>query len=168
MRKRTILVAAFASAIALIFAGPASADVGRIVGPVSYNFPAVGQGDVGGVCFFQSETSSIPPELWSCIEAAPVAGETHVDVTVTDNSGNPVYISIQQDDNPNFAAGCGTITGFPINSTGPGGADAPPVTVFPWPGPGVNVDFAAPGVDPCVPGTVDTTGGSGTFTFHTH
>ena len=167
MKRKIMLITALTSVVALMFGGTASADVGRTV-TVNYAFPAVGQGDVGGVCFTQDPASAIPPELWSCIDADPVAGETHVDVTVTDNSGNPVYISIQQDNNPNFAAGCGTITGFPIISTGPGGAPADSVTVFPWPGPGVNPGFDPPGVDPCVPGTVDTTGGTATFTFHTH
>ncbi|MGH2691279.1 MAG: hypothetical protein ACRDHM_02135 [Actinomycetota bacterium] len=164
--KKIMLITAFAGAIAM-FAGPASADVGRTV-TATYAFPAIGQGDLGGVCFNQPTD---PPELGplgSCLEATPILGEDHVDVTVTDNSGNPVYVSIQQDNNPNFAAGCGTITNFPVLDSTAGGGPADPVVVFPWPGPGANPSFDTPGVDPCVPGTIDTTGGTATFTFHNH
>lgn len=164
MRKKTILVAALASAIALMFSGPASAAVTRTV-TQTYNFPAVGQGDLGGVCFNQDPTSTVPPQFWSCLEFEVEPGEISVDVTVTDNEGNPVFISIQQDGNNAFDAGCGTILNFPVVDSGPGGTAAEPVVVFPWPGPAANPSFNPPGVDPCE-GSVDTTGGTGTATFH--
>jgi len=175
MSKRTMVVAALASAIVMMFGGPASADAGRTVTD-TYNFPAVGQGDLTGACF--NEDPANPPQIWSCLEATPVAGETHVAVNVTANSGELPYISVQQDNNPNFAWGCGTLQFgdvvsdpnhpgvllFPINDSGPGGGAADPVLVFAWAGPGVN-DYETP-PNPCQ-GSVDTTGGTGTFVFHT-
>jgi hypothetical protein len=162
MRKKLFVTTAIAGAIVMAFANPAFA---AHTETHTYAFPAVGQGDVAGVCFTQDPTSVIPPQLWSCLEATPQLGETHVNVTVTDNSGNPVYISIQQDGNNNFAAGCGTITGFPVLDRTAGGGPADPVVVFPWPGPGVNPSFSPPGVNPCVPGSIDVSGGTATFTF---
>src|SRR5688572_30122158 len=105
--KKTMVVAAFASAIALMFAGPAAADVGRVDGPKPYNFPAVGQGDLGGLCL---GPAFIAPQLDSCVESTVLPGEDHVDIVVTDSTGAPVYFSVQQDGNDNFAAGCGSVT----------------------------------------------------------
>jgi hypothetical protein len=164
--RKIMMITAFAGAIAML-AGPASADVGRTV-TATYAFPAVGQGDVGGVCFNQPTTPPVPPQVGSCLTATPLLGEDHVDITVTDNSLQPVYITVQQDGNPNFAAGCGTVTNFPVLDSTAGGGPADPVVVFPWPGPGLNPQFETPGVDPCAPGSVDTTGGTGTFVFHNH
>jgi hypothetical protein len=165
--KKTLLITAFASAIAL-FAGPASAGVNvtRIV-PVDYQFPAVGHGDLGGVCFNQPTVPPVPPQLGSCMAVTPEPGEDHVSVSIRDSAGERVYITIQQDNNPGFDWGCGDIVDFPINDTGPGGAAADDVVVFAWAGPGINDFFET--LDPaslCNPGSTNLGGGGGTFTFY--
>jgi hypothetical protein len=169
--KKSMLVVAFASAIALLFAGPASAVVTRTQN-ITYNFHSVGQGDVGGFCFFHDPASQIPPQLHSCIESVPAVGETHVDISVRDADGAAVYFSVQQDNNPNFAAGCGSVgveggvVQYPVVDQGPGGTPAEPVTIFPWAGPGANPSFNPPGVSPCAPGSVSTGGGTATLVWH--
>lgn len=180
MKKLMISLTALASALVLLFPGVATADTGRAV-PVTFEFYAIGHGDLGGVCFNQPTD---PPELapfGSCAEAVPLATEDHVGVTVVDSASQPVYFSVQQENNPNFAWGCGTLQGgdlsadglFPINGTGAGGTEAPPVVVFPWAGPGVNT-VLDPGGTACVPGSVDAdivnpgTTGTATITFHDH
>jgi len=164
--KKIMLIGALASAIAMV-SGPAFAGVNvtRVV-DVTYSFPALGHGDVGGVCLNQPTEPPIPPQLGSCLAVTPVAGEDHVSVSIRDAEGAPVYITIQQDNNPNFDWGCGDIVDFPINGTGAGGGTADDVLVFAWAGPGVNHFFDE--LDPndlCQPGSVNAGGGGGTFTF---
>ena len=163
MSKRIMMVAAFASALALFAAGPAYAGHSETK---TYNFPSVGQGDVGGFCFFHDPTSPIPPQVHSCVEFDVFPGETAVDIVATDSSGAPVYISVQQDGNDSFDAGCGVISGFPVVDSGPGGAPPAPVTVFPWAGPGVNLRTINPPVaEPCITGSTNLASGSVTATF---
>jgi hypothetical protein len=169
MKKKMMFLTAIMSAIAL-FAGPASADVGRTVGPLPYMAPALGQGDLGGVCLANPPEPPIPPALGSCVEATPNLGETHVEITVTDADGAPVYFSVQQDNNPNFANGCGTLSvPFPVLDSTAGGGAADPVVVFPWAGPGANPDFSTlpPTLSPCT-GSTSVAGGTVTFVFHMH
>jgi hypothetical protein len=185
MKKLMITMTALASALVLLFPAAASADVGRtVVDP--FEFYAIGHGDVGGLCLNDDDpTDPIPPEgaaFQSCATAVPLTTgeEDHVGVSVVDSAGQAVYFSIQQDNNPNFAWGCGTLSGgdlsadglFPIVGSGPGGTAAEPVYVFPWAGPGIN-NVLDPGGSVCT-GSVDTniitpgTTGSATFTFHDH
>jgi hypothetical protein len=157
--KKNMLIMAFASALVLLVAFPASAgtNLTRTVTD-TYNFPALGQGDLGGLCVGPDFDL---PQLDSCIVAPVQFGEDHVSVTVTDSANQPVYVSIQQDNNPEFAIGCGTITDFPIVDSGPGGTAAEPVYVFPWHGPGIN-----DGVTPCNPGSTNAGGGAAVFSFY--
>lgn len=162
---KKMLIAAIASALVLMVAFPVSAgtNVTRTVGG-SYNFPSLGQGDVGGFCLGPDFDA---PQFDSCITVTPAFGEDHVSVTVTDSAGAPVYISIQQDNNPNFDVGCGTIVDFPIVDSGPGGSAADDVVVFPWPGPGIDDALETGDVnDACVPGSTNLAGGTSTFTFY--
>jgi hypothetical protein len=89
-------------------------------------------------------------------------------------------MSAQQDNNPGFAWGCGTLQGgdlstdglFPINDQGPGGTTAGSIVVFPWAGPGLNTALE-PGGTVCT-GSADANmimpgeTGTVTFTFHNH
>ena len=177
MRKITGITA-FASAIALMIAGSASAHNLTHTETVTYNFPAVGHGDVTGVCFNQVPEN--PPEIWSCIDAAPIAGDDMVAITVTDSASAAPYISVQQEGNPNFAWGCGTVQFgdvvtdashpgvffFPVVDSGAGGGPAEPVKVFPWAAPGIN-DFETP-PNPCSPGSTNLGGGTAVFDFYNH
>src|SRR5438093_8893309 len=86
---------AIASGALLLFANPAFA--ARIV-TGTYSFPAVGTGDAGGFCL--GPNSGTP--LDSCVQADPIAGEHHVDVSVTGNANgtgleNPVEATVGQD-----------------------------------------------------------------------
>jgi hypothetical protein len=181
MKKLMISLTALASALVLLFPAAASADVGRTV-VVPFEFYAIGHGDLGGLCL-NEPTDPVPPEgaaFQSCAEATPLVGEDHVGITVRDSAGQAVYTSIQQDNNPGFAWGCGTLQGgdlsadglFPINDQGPGGTAADPVVVFPWAGPGIN-NVLDPGGSACT-GSVDTNiinpgeTGTVTFVFHNH
>jgi len=157
--KKTMLMTALASAVVLMFAGPTSAgtNVTRTV-PVTYEFHSLGHGDLGGFCLAQP---SNPPGFGSCMEIPVEFGEDFVSVELEDNTGAAVYFSVQQEDNPSFAVGCGSVVDFPVVDSGPGGAAAPPVTIFPWVGPGIN-----DGVTPCNPGSTNGGGGSGTATFY--
>lgn len=187
MKKLMISITALASALVLLFPAAASADVGRTV-VVPFEFYSIGHGDLGGFCL-NSPTSPVPPEaaaFQSCANAVPQANEDHVSVTVKDSANQNVYMSIQQDNNPNFAWGCGKLDDgdvvtnaahpgelfFPIIGSGPGGTPAEPVVVFPWAGAGIN-NVTAPGGSVCA-GSTDTeivrpgTTGTVTFTFHDH
>jgi hypothetical protein len=146
----------------------------------TFEFYALGLGDIGGACL-NDPVSPVPPQtgaFQSCVAASPGPGEDYVGITVKDSRGQPVYFTVQQDDNPSFAWGCGTLQGgdisadglYPINSVGPGGMPAPDIVVMPWAGPGIN-DVLEPGgrvctgsVDPflALPGRVGTV----TFTFY--
>lgn len=181
MKKLMITMTALASALVLLFPAAASADVGRtVVDP--FEFYSIGHGDAGGACLNDPEPTD-PPEtaaFQSCTTAVPLTTEDHVGITVVDSQGQAVYFSIQQDNNPNFAWGCGTLSGgdlsadglFPIVGSGPGGSPAEPVYVFPWAGPGIN-NVLDPGGSACS-GSVDTTivnpntTGTTTFVFHDH
>ena len=166
--KAKIVKVMVASALVVAFASPASAgtNVTRHV-TVTYEFPAVGQGDLGGDCVDQPTPPPIPPQLGSCMAVVPNFGEDHVTVDIRDSSGNPVYITIRQAGNPEREVGCGTIVDFPIIDQSPGGNSAEPVVVYPWPGPGLN---HFPGTqDPnelCQPGSINLGGGDGMFTFY--
>lgn len=186
--KKTMLITAFASAIAL-FGGAATADVtGRTV-VKTFEFYAIGHGDATGVCINQPT----PPPPWaavgSCVEADPIdpntsggAQEDFVTINVVDSAGTPVYFTVQQAGGA-FGWGCGTVTShpvhpghpteggaFPVNGSGPGGSAPEPVVVFPWAGPGIHTALA-PGGTLCA-GSVDTalvepgTVGTVTFIFH--
>lgn len=169
--KKTTLMMTFVSAVVLAFGGPAFADTGRTVSG-TYEFHAVGHGDVTGVCLNQP---SAVPGTGSCVEATPKVPtdldptvEDHVAITVKDSTGADVYFSVQQEGGT-FGWGCGTVTShpngeFPILGTGPGGGEAPPVVVFPWAGPGFN---NGPD-DLCDPGSSNLGGGNVTFVFHNH
>jgi hypothetical protein len=176
MKKLMISVTALASALVLLFPAAASAAVTRVV-EVPFEFYAIGHGDLGGLCL-NEPTDPVPPEaaaFQSCAEAIPAAGEDHVGITVEDSAGQAVYTSVQQDNNPGFAWGCGSLQSgdlssdglFPINDSGPGGSAADPVVVFPWAGPGIN-NVLDPGGSACT-GSVDTNiitpGSTGTVTF---
>jgi hypothetical protein len=179
MKKLIITMTALASALVLLFPAAASAAVTRTVA-VQFEFYAIGHGDIGGVCL-NDPVAPVPPEaaaFQSCAAATPLAGEDHVGITVVDSTGTPVYTSIQQDNNPGFAWGCGTLQGgdlsadglFPINDSGPGGTAADEVLVFPWAGAGIN-NVLDPGGSACT-GSLDTgivhpgTTGTVTFTFY--
>ena len=163
MKTKLMLVAAFASAFALFAAGPASA---AHTETKTYNFTSVGQGDVGGFCFFHDPASVVPPQVHSCVEFDVQPGETTVDLVATDSTGAPVFISVQQDGNDNFDQGCGVINDFPVIDSAPGGLPAAPVTVFPWAGPAANArSINPPLAEPCVPGSTNLAGGSVTATF---
>jgi len=132
-----------------------------------YNFPSIGQGDVGGFCISQPTSPPIPPQLGSCVQAIPPSGYNYVDITAIDDNGDFVYITVQQDNNPNFASGCGTIEDFPNGPQGPGGGPGEPIMVFPWAGPGL--DRFPETLDPndlCRPGSTSLTGGTVTLYFH--
>jgi hypothetical protein len=163
--KRQMLSIAIATGLALTFASPASADVIATY-TVRYNAPAIGQGDAGGICFLHDPTSPIPPQLHSCIDVYPPPEARYVDIFVVDNAGSPVYFSVQQDGNSGFAAGCGAVVGFPLSGGSPGGGPQGPIRVFPWFGPAVNPSFDPIGASPCVPGSLDLTGGTATFYFY--
>lgn len=181
MKKMMITMTALAAALVLLFPAAASADVGRTVVD-GFEFFSVGHGDTGGFCLNDPE-APVPPEgaaFQSCTEAVPAVGEDHVGITVVDSAGQPVYFTVQQDNNPGFAGGCGTLQWgtlstdglFPINDQGPGGTEAPPVVVFPWAGPGIN-NVLDPGGAACT-GSLDTNiitpgeEGSTTFVLHNH
>ena len=174
MKKRMILTA-LASAI-MILPAAASADAGR-TSTGTFNFPAIGHGDVTGLCLGPAFPA---PQLDSCVEGQPLtpvapstAIEDHVTVDVRDANGAPVYFSIQQEGG-DFGWGCGNDLAshangeFPILGLGVGGADAPPVLVFPWAGPGLH---RFPGtLDPndLCSGSTTAGGGTVTFTWHNH
>ena len=163
MSKRIMLVAAFASAISLFAAAPASA---AHTETKTYNFPSVGQGDAGGFCFNHDPASVVPAQFHSCVEFIVQPGETSVSLVATDAAGSPVFISVQQEGNPNFDSGCGVINDYPVVDSGPGGAPAEPVLVFPWAGPAANArSLNPPVVEPCVPGSTNLASGSVTATF---
>ena len=179
MKKMMITMTALAAGLVMLFPASASAAATRTV-EVPFEFYALGHGDLGGFCL-NSPTAPVPPEagaFQSCAAVAPVAGEDHVGVTAVDSTGNAVYISIQQDNNPGFAWGCGTLQGgdlsadglFPINGSGPGGTAADDVLVFPWAGAGIN-NVLDPGGSACI-GSADSnvvhpgTTGKVTFTFY--
>lgn len=188
MKKLMITMTALASALVLMFPGAVTADTGRTV-EKTFEFYAIGQGDVGGFCLNEPDPTD-PPELaqfQSCARAAPAdpslgAVEDHVGITVVDAKDQPVYFSVQQNGNPNFAGGCGKLEWgdvvthpthpgellFPIEGAAPGGGQAADIVVFPWAGPGLNT---VPGGAAC-PGSTDLdhvesgVTGTVTFTFH--
>lgn len=172
-KKLMITMTALASAVVLMFPGAASADHVSSSRTVTgtYEFPSLGQGDVGGFCLNQPSTV---PGTGSCVAATPevpvapsTAVEDHVDITVVDDTGEDVYFTVQQDGGE-FGWGCGSTlfshpNGFPILGLGTGGNAAPDVVVFPWAGPGLN-----DGVTICEPGSTNLAGGEVTFVFQNH
>lgn len=158
--KKTMLMTALASAVVLMFAGPTSAGTNlvRTVNDVAYDFHSLGHGDVGGFCL---NPPGPAPGTASCISVPVQFGEDFVSVTVEDSTGAAVYISVQQENNPEFMVGCGTVTDFPVVDSGPGGTAAADVQVFPWAGPGLN-----DGVTPCNPGSTNLGGGLADFSFY--
>ena len=173
MRTKVLMWMA-ASAMVLTLSQPASADLGRTV-VVPFEFYAIGHGDVGGFCL-NDPTAPVPPEaaaFQSCAGAVPQAHEDHVTVTVKDSAGQPVYFTVQQADNPNFAGGCGTLQWGDLSAGGlfPN-KHRNNIVVSPWAGAGIN-NVLDPGGRACI-GSLDTeivrpgTTGTVTFTFHDH
>jgi hypothetical protein len=208
MKKLMITMTALASALVLLFPGAAGAHHPHNTpreDMESFEFYALGHGDITGACLNHA-TPPVPvaaDAVQSCVESLPIdpttnggAQEDYVEIEVKDSQNNPVYFTVQQEGNPNFGWGCGTITShgvsshhawdtpppppptgmYPILGAGAGGGQAPPILVFPWAGPGVNNLFNA--LDPndiCFSGSVDTNlilntgpGGRGTVMFRFH
>jgi hypothetical protein len=141
---------------------------------VPFEFYALGQGDLTGVCINQPTNPQQLAPLGSCVEVTPAPGDDHVTIDVRDSQGKPAYFTVQQDGG-GFGWGCGTLTShpggaFPILGAGAGGGAAPPVLVYPWAGPGLN-DALDPGGSVC-PGSLDPylvlPGRVGTVTFIFH
>lgn len=155
--KKTILMTALASAVLLVFAGPTSAGTNLVrTATLTYDFHSLGQGDTGGFCL---NPPGPAPGTASCISLPVQLHEDFVTITLQDNTTQAVYFSAQQYDT--FMVGCGTITDFPLIDSGPGGGPADDVVIFPWAGPGIN-----DGVTPCVPGSTNLGGGTGTADFY--
>ena len=176
--RTTVLMWMAASAMVLTLSQPASADIGRVV-VGGFEFYAIGQGDIGGACL-NDPVPPVPPEgavFQSCARVTPQAGENWVGITVKDSEGNPVYFTVQQDGNPGYAGGCGTIQWGEVVAQHAGGElvwainGFGDIDVFPWAGPGIN-NVLDPGGAPCG-GSSDTNiiqpgaEGTVTFTFHT-
>jgi hypothetical protein len=189
MKKLMITMTALASALVLLFPAAAAADAsGRTVNR-TFEFFAVGQGDLTGLCVNQPANPPQAAPFGSCVEEAPAAPdpttgaqEDFVTLDVRDSAGNPVYFTVQQDGG-GFGWGCGTVTSHPVDSdhpleggafpilgAGAGGGQAPGVLVFPWAGPGLN-NALEPGGSACT-GSSDTNlvhpGAVGTVRFIFH
>lgn len=134
--------------IMMMMAGPASAAHSETK---SYGTPALGQGDVVSTCLTPADPGPAAG-LNSCVTFAIQAGETSVTVTVTDNSGQPTYVTAGQDYNDDgqtdlSANGCGTVTIPVLDSVPLGTAE---VIVFPHSLPGLGNDVYAGTPAPCV------------------
>ena len=157
--KKSVVMTALASVLLLIFANPVFA---ARPDQQPYNSPALGQGDLIGLCTSGDPADPDSP-FHSCAVSDPLPGEQKVTVTINDNGPTPdnVYASVGQD-----ILGDGTIRFIETFCTGPyqypsdrevslrvtPSGDPAPVVVFVW---------ATPGVDPLCPGA----GTNGTVDF---
>jgi len=175
--KKWLVAAAMASAAVLLMVSPAFAASTHTVTGLTYQTPAIGNEDLGGICLGPNFLGTTL--LDSCVVDTPLVGDNSVRVTINDNGPlNPVSFSVGEEIPPgsgnitNIQSFCGSgvyTAGVDATTGAPRGLDyfngtPVPLTVFPYVLPGIaNWDTFPPSLAPCV-GVA--TSGSVTLTYY--